>query len=258
VGKPLLQEPDDLETAEIPLTGSPSAAKPSARQQTPAEQRIASQLAIVNGKLEAVQREKRELEEQLRGMKEEIAQGADSEAATRRDEFDLDREDWKKLAAEGRIKYRIPCIVPTELGYTTSQAQLDHLGLSPDDGKTLDEAHRRSNARIWATVRPWCLKSVKDASVVDRLGAMACIRVIEQDAVANDRMAVWDAHHQVAEVHAGLRPSPAPGQSPSPLFEVYLALTSEGQLFEADLAESVGPEDAKRLARSLSCSATSR
>jgi len=252
------REPGGIDRVEMPLTGSPSTAKPSAGPQEPAERRIASQLRTVNGKLEAVQLEKRKLEEQLRGMKEELAQGADSEAAARRDEFDLDREDWKKLAAEGRIKYRIPCIVPSELGYTTSPAQLDHMGLSPDDGKTLDQAHRRSNARIWATVRPWCLKSVKDASVVDRLGAMACIRVIEQDATANDRMAVWDAHRQVAEVHAGLRPSPAPGQAPSPLFEVYLALTSEGQLFEADLAESFGPEEAKRLNQSLSCSASAR
>jgi hypothetical protein len=256
VGNP--PEPGGIETTELPLTGSPSTAKASPGQQTPTERRIASQLAVVNAKLETVQREKRELEQQLRGMKEEIAQSADTEAAPERDEFDLDREDWKKLAAEGRIKYRIPCIVQPELGYTTSPAQLDHLGLSPDDGKILDEAHRRSNARIWATVRPLCLKSVKDASVVDLLGAMGCVRIIQQVATASDRMAIADAQRQVAEVHAGLRPAPEAGKSPSPLFDVDMALTSEGQLFEADLAESVGPEDAKRLAQSLSCSATSR
>jgi hypothetical protein len=210
----------------------------------------------VNGKLEAAQREKRELEAQLRGVKEELAQSAESAAVAAHDEFDLDRDDWKKLAAEGRIKYRIPCFLPPE--YTIPQAELDNLGLSPDDGKTLTEAHRRSNARIWATVRPLCMKAVDDASVVDLLGTMSCLRIIEQKAAALDHLAIGNAKRQVAEVQAGVRPTPKAGEPRSPLFDAYLALSSEGQLFEQDLTERFGPEEGKRIAQSLSCSASSR
>jgi hypothetical protein len=245
-----------LGSQEMPLTGSSTAAQSRAASPAPSELRIANQLALVNGKLEAAQREKRDLEAQLRGVKEELAQSAESAAVAANDEFDLDRDDWKKLAADGRIKYRIPCFLPPE--YTTPQAELDNLGLSPEDGRTLTEAHRRSNGRIWATVRPLCMKAVDDASVVDLLGTMSCLRIIEQKAAAADHLAIGNAKRQVAEVHAGVRPAPRAGEPRSPLFDAYLALSSEGQLFEQDLAESFGPEEGKRIAQSLSCSASSR
>jgi hypothetical protein len=135
---------------------------------------------------------------------------------------------------------------------------LDELGLSPDDGESLTAAHRRSNGRIWATLRPLCMNVVGNADVVDLLGAMSCLRLIEQKSSKSDIMAPTNARRQVAEVHAGIRPPPEDGQPQDPVFEAYMALTSEAGLFESDLAESFGPEEAKRISQSMPCVATMR
>jgi hypothetical protein len=67
---------------------------------------------------------------------------------------------------------------------------------------------------------------------------------------------VIETRRQVAEVHAGLRAPPAAGEPQSPLFQALLLMSSEGKRFEADLAESFGPEEAQRIWRSMSCSSS--
>ena len=57
----------------------------------------------------------------------------------------------------------------------------------------------------------------------------------------------------LAEVRAGLREAP---RDASPLQQMFLALTAEGGLFEADLAESFGPEQAERIWHSFPCAKT--
>lgn len=173
-------------------------------------------------------------------------------------DFDLDREDWKALAAEGRIKYRIPCMMPADSAYTTPPADLDAPGLSPEDGQVLTEAHRRSNARVWETVRPLCMQVVGKADVVDLLGVPSCLRLIESAATSTDFMAAAAARRRVAEVHAGMTPAPGNGEPQSALFAALMAVTSEAQHFQADLAESFGPEEAQRIADSMRCVATVR
>jgi hypothetical protein len=218
----------------------------------------ASQVDHIRGKLQEVQREKRDLEAQLLTLESELNERAGAVPGGDPAEYDLDRDDWKELAAAGRIKYRIPCLSSNGGVWQTSQPELDKLGLSSDDGQVIREAHRRSNARVWETVRPLCLKATGDAAVTDRLGADGCITLIEQTAPATDPMAIFNAQRQVAEVHAGIRPRPEAGQAPSPVFDTYLALTSEAQFFEADLAEHFGPEEAKRITQSLPCVVTRR
>ncbi len=210
------------------------------------------------GRLEQVQREKQQLESQVLALKSETVERAEAESTRERDEFDLDRDDWKKLAAEGRIKYKVPCLLPPGSPWTTPPTFLDKLGLSPEDGEVVTEAHRRSNGRIWATVRPLCEKAIGDLGIVDLLGGMGCLRLIQQMATTSDPMAAMDAQRQVAEVHAGMRPPPEPGQQQNPVFETFMALTNEAKLYEANLAETFGPEEAKRIAQSPGCSATLR
>jgi hypothetical protein len=53
-------------------------------------------------------------------------------------------------------------------------------------------------------------------------------------------------------VRAGLRPEPR--EKPQhPIFENLMAVTGEMKRFEADLAESFGPEEAKRIAWGPGC-----
>lgn len=240
-----------------PRAGGASAAASSAGGAS-ADVPIAVQAERLRGKLAEVLRERRDLETQLQTLESELARSAEIPPTGDPRDFDLDREDWKALAAEGRIKYRIPCMMPGDSAYTTPPADLDALGLSPDDGQALTEAHRRSNARVWGEVRPLCLQAVGKADVVDLLGLSSCLRLIETAASNEDVMAAADARRRVAEVHAGMTPPPREGEPQSPLFTALMAVTSEAQRFQADLAESFGPEEAKRIADSMRCVATVR
>jgi hypothetical protein len=219
------------------------------------ERELQRQLDQVNGTLQSVQRERRSLESQLRGLKSQLVT---HQKESSRDEFDLDQNDWKALAAEGRIKYRIPCMLPPDGAFKMSEAELDDLGLSQQEADVVTEAHRRSNARIWETIRPLCLELVGVPEVVDLLSVSNCVRLVERSAMKSDAVAASQARQQVAEVHAGMRSEPDPGLAQHPVFEANMALTREAHSFEADLAESFGPDEAKRISRSMRCVATVR
>jgi hypothetical protein len=203
-------------------------------------------------------REKRDLESQLRTMETELQRMSDVPATGDPRDFELDAEEWKELAAEGRVKYRIPCLLPSESSYSMPQREVDALGLSSDEGTVLTEAHRRSNARIWSTVRPLCLQAIGNAEVVDLLGPSKCIDVIDKAATKRDFLATADARRHVAEVHAGLRSLPKEGDPQHPVFASLMAMTTEAERFQADLAESFGPEEAKRISDGMRCAATVR
>jgi hypothetical protein len=217
---------------------------------------VSKQLEQVNGKLQSVLNEKNELQSEKRSLETQLLTLKDDVAERDRYAYDLDQEDWKELAAQSRVKYRMPCLMPLEASWKVPQAELDKLGLSPEDGEVLGEAHLRSNRRVWDVVRPLCLDIVHDPDVVALLGANSCLQLLEKVTGRNDLKAVTEARRQVAEVHAGLRPPPEAGRPQTPLFDALMAITSEAQRFEADLAESFGPEEAKRVWHSMSCAAT--
>lgn len=212
-----------------------------------------AQLARVREKLAEVQREKKELQAQLRALEKESA--AQSEEA-RRYEFDVTPDEWKELAGRGLVKFSVPCFIPPDLPWNMSESELDELGLSPEEGEVLAEAHRRSNARVWAALRPSCARAVNSPEVADLLGPSGCMTLIEEASEKADLLGPTNARRQVSEVHAGLRPPPKPGEPQHPVYEMYMALTTEAQQFEADLASSFGPEDAKRIRQSMKCVTT--
>jgi hypothetical protein len=201
-------------------------------------------------KLEDLEREKQDLRAQLRILEEELSRQA---PARTRSEWDLDQNDWKELAAEGHVKFRLPCLMPSgESWRGWPPSELDKLGLSPEDGQTMVDAHRRSNERIWAVVRPLCLQAVDSEEVVNALGGPGCVQAIIKKARSVDAEAARAARQLVADVRAGLRPEPQ-AKPQHPVFESLMAVTGEMQRFEADLAEDFGPEEAKRLAWGPGC-----
>jgi hypothetical protein len=247
-----------LQPASNEATSNDSVEAPAPAARPSAEAPPASQLERIRAKLRDVQREKGDLEAQLHTLEGELARRGEAVPGGSAAEYQLDREDWKELAEKGRIKYRIPCLSSNGSDWQTSPAQLNELGLSPDDGEALKVAHQRSNARLWQVVRPLCVQAVGDAAVADRLGGENCISLLEQTASAADPLAIYNAKQQVAEVHAGIRPRPEAGQTHGPMFDTYLALTSEADAFEADLGETFGPEEAQRITQSLPCVSTVR
>ncbi|MEO8182589.1 MAG: hypothetical protein ABI895_27470 [Deltaproteobacteria bacterium] len=201
-------------------------------------------------KLEDLEREKQDLQAQLRVLEEELNRQA---PARTRSEWDLDQNDWKELAAKGHVKFRVPCLMPGG-GYWKGPPapQLDELGLSAEDGQAIGDAYRRSNERIWAVVRPLCLEAVGSEEVLNALGGAGCVQAINKKARSIDAEAARAASQLVADVRAGLRPEPK--EKPQhPVFESLMAVTGEMKRFEADLAESFGPEEAKRLAWGPGC-----
>jgi hypothetical protein len=201
-------------------------------------------------RLEDLEREKQDLQAQLRVLEDELSRQAPARA---RSEWDLDQNDWKELAAEGHVKFRVPCLMPGgESWKGWPPSELDKLGLSPEDGQTIVDAHRRSNERIWAVVRPLCLEAVGSEEVMNALGGLGCVQAISKKARSADAEAARAARQLVANVRAGLRPEPQ-DQPQHPVFETLMAVTGEMQRFEADLAEDFGPEEAKRLAWGPGC-----
>lgn len=192
-------------------------------------------------RLREVERQKQDLESRLddaRGRLEVLQAGGEPRL---RNDFDLDEEDWKQLAENGTIKYRLPCSDPK---WTPSQPQLDAMGLAPEDAELVRAAHERSQQRVWELLKPLCQAAAGSAEVAEILGANTCVHLVLGKHRAEGAP---DAMREVAEVRAGLR-EPAPVEDQHPVTRMFLGLTEEMRRFEADLAESVGPDDARRIA----------
>lgn len=210
-------------------------------------------IEAANRTIAKIQSEKTQLQNKVQELEEDAVQLEESSVEPKGARYDLSEDDWKELVVEGKIKYRMPCLRSWDPPSSMSPASMDRLSIGPDAAATVTEAHRRSNARIWAAVRPLCLEAIGDESVVELLGPLSCRRLVEKLAYKNDPLGALDERGLVAEVHAGLRSPPEPGEPQSPIFTLYMAMTSESSLFESELAESFGPQEARRIWHSMSC-----
>jgi hypothetical protein len=238
-----------------PIGGVSASAAPAAGELSQRDEAALHQdIGELGRKLKLIEADKAELQRRLGRAESELARRGRAVEREHND-FDLDQDDWKKLAETGSIKYRVPCQVPG--GWTPGPEVLDRLGLAPDDAEVIRAAHQRSNQRIWNALRPLCVEALGNDEVVDLIGADNCTHVVLGMANKADRESAQAAMRAVGETRAGERPPPAPGVQRHPVFDLFWALTGEMQAFEADLAESFGPEDAKRIAFSPSQSCTS-
>jgi hypothetical protein len=108
-------------------------------------------------------------------------------------------------------------------------------------------------SRIWQSVASSCAAIVGGKELADRLGTNVCLQIVSQ--AAKD----GEADRQlVADVHAGNRPMPSSGPL-DPYATVLMAEADAMQTMTDDLAQTFGPEVAKRIAFSEelgSCSGT--
>jgi hypothetical protein len=191
----------------------------------------------LRSQVDNLRKQREELRGQLRRVEEDLRE---SELPPPY-EFSLTSEEWQELAAASRIKYRVPCQMKANSGWRIPEPVANALGLSPQDTETVMDAFWRSNERVWATVHPLCLDILQDEAAVGRLGVSGCTTLIESAATEEDPLATKSAKRLVAEVRGGLREPLDPDESRSGPYQLYMALTAEGELFEADLAESFGP-----------------
>ncbi len=154
--------------------------------------------------------------------------------------------DWERFAKEGAVPYNVPCLHDTP--FTPSQRQLDRFGLAPQDAAVLHDAYAKSNERMLAQLKPLCARVLGNDKLPDRIGPQACITAIIDGSRKDNSDKMQEALVRVAEVNAGKRPLPAGGAELEPAEALMLAMTGEAKKFESDLAASLGPEDARRVA----------
>lgn len=225
--------------------GAPTAAEAAYAR---ANRNLVDRVRELDGELAALQRRRVTLEEQLAAAKKSAAAAAGGDAAPPKSPFDLSQEDWKTLAKDGTIKFQIPCVRPKP--YEPSPDTLAELGLGPGDGAVLREAYARSNERVWSEVGPICTEMLGNAQVAERLGADTCTHLVLNMSRSSDAAASNEAMRQVAEIRAGLRAPPGPGDAVAPVERLFLTLTGENARFEAELASKLGAAEAHRVAYS--------
>src|SRR5207244_4057965 len=101
---------------------------------------LVRQVGDYRTRLDAITREKTEVEAKLKKTEESLAAAQDGAPVVAKHSFDMGAEEWKDLAKDGTIKYQMPCIDTKGGGHAPRREKLDRLGLSPQDGETIKGA----------------------------------------------------------------------------------------------------------------------
>lgn len=203
--------------------------------------------------LEEARSHEREVQKELGQSRKRIAElERELGVERKRDQFDLTPDDWRDLAAKGVVKYRVPCAnVPQSY---LSDAGIERLGLAPDDREVLAKAYQNSAARLRKQLLPLCAKALDNRiDLAEAVGVDSCTRILISTAKLRGENQGASAR-KVAAVMAG---DMAVGEDFTMTDIALLALTQEGAHFEAELAESFGPEEAHRIAFAPELCATS-
>lgn len=211
-----------------------------------ANKNLVASVADYRARLERLDVQKRALEQELAETKDKLGLAAGDAGAFVKNE--VNEEEWKELAKNGTIKMRVPC--NWKGGWWPPPAKLNELGLSRDDGTTIQAASNRLYESSWAKIRPVCEK-IGGKDLAEKLGLDGCPSFVFNYMKGADKDNALEAMRRVSEMRAGLRPllsvdDPQLG----PVEKVMLVLTGEQQAFEADLAQSFGPDEAHRIVTS--------
>lgn len=198
----------------------------------------------VLGELSRLRAEQARALQALETYKADIAALEERAGLTRaRHQFDLDARDWTELGEKGIVKFRIPCEDPRQAA--PGPEVMDRLGLAPGDAALLEKAYQHSRERLWSTLEPLCATALGgDVEKARSLGPRACRHLIfSHEGKGGAGLA---SIRRVSSVRAGVSPPPPPDEQ-TPLDRMLLALTEETQRFEAELAQTLGPEEAHEL-----------
>jgi hypothetical protein len=212
-----------------------------------ANQNLADSVREYKDRLNKLDAEKSELQKELHDAQEKIAAThSDGSAALAKNAYDLSTDDWRELAKDGTVKYRIPC----ERGarWTPPPSMLDALGLAPQDGPPLRDAMLKSNRRLWSQIKPICAEAAGSPELAEKLGLNTCTHLVLDLARSKDDEGTAEAMRRVGEIRAGIRPMPGANDSVSPVERMFLVFTGEQASFQGDLAQTFGPEEAHRIA----------
>jgi ferric-dicitrate binding protein FerR (iron transport regulator) len=212
-----------------------------------ANQNLVRQVGEYRSRLEAITAQKAELEAKLKRSEASLTASQDGAPAVMKHDFDLSQDDWKELAKNGTIKYQMPCVNTKNEPWSPSPEKLNALGLAPQDAATIKDAYAHSSQRVWGTIKPLCAQAVGSADLAERIGPSTCIHLVVDIERDKGKGSVEEAMRQVGEIRAGTRPMPGPNEPSSPVAKLFLATTGASKDFEAELAQSFGPDEAHRI-----------
>lgn len=233
----------------LPPKPAPTAAKPepSVVETTHRDVDLEKANSNLTSLLQECDRRLTELGEKPIPMPSPSASAAGDDRRGRRGRTEMSKEDWERMAENGVVPVRIPCLRDTP--WTPSERVVDRLGLAPADVDALKEAYVASNKRMTDGIRPLCAQALGSNEAADKVGASQCIDVINNTARKSSADNTKAALSRVAEIQAGKREAPKPDDATTSAVEkLALLLTNEQKTFEKDLESKLGAEDAKRLA----------
>ncbi len=209
-----------------------------------ANDNLAAQVKQYTDLLAQNEASRKELEGRLKTAESRL-QALVSDGAPPKNPYDLTQDDWKRMAAEGTLVARYPCLQGGD--FKPSDDLLNEAGLSPDDAPALSAAYQRATQQINDVVMAACTQTV-GVELASRLGPSTCDAVVRGSA---KEAAVTATIERVARIRAGEVPMPAlTDPSVPPLERMLLAQTGAMTAFEKDLAQTLGPDAARRVALS--------
>jgi hypothetical protein len=201
---------------------------------------LADRVRDYKRRLEGIEAQKAKLERDLAEAQAKLADAGVAE----KNEFDLGPDDYRELAQKGEVRMRTVCPGAVK---GLSDNDLNKLGLAPQDGPVVQAALQRSQSRAWSVIKPLCAQALGGAADVDHVGQTACLTIIGDLARMQDGHRYDEDVREVAEILAGTRAAPGPNDAVDPVVRAYLALAGESHKLESDLAQALGPDDAKRV-----------
>ena len=112
-------------------------------------------------------------------------------------------------------------------------------------------AFQAANQRMWSEVRPECMRAMGiDTATAEKMGLHTCLAMTVRDGKGVDLGKVL---HDVDLIQAGDLPPPGPNDVVPAAERILLDLTQEGSAIQADIAKTLGPEDAHRAYENWNC-----
>jgi ferric-dicitrate binding protein FerR (iron transport regulator) len=212
-----------------------------------ANQNLADQVKAYKEQLEANDQAKKALEARLKSAEDKLAT-QENDGAPPKSPYDVSPDEWKDMAENGELRARYPCAPSSDKPWTASAETLQSLGISPDDGAAVAAAYQRSVQRSNDLTMSGCAQVLGSADLAARLGTGVCGAVISNSVKGDAQRADMK---NVALIRAGELPMPSPKDpSVDPYERMLLDQTGALKSFEGDLAQTLGPDEAHRIAYS--------
>jgi hypothetical protein len=197
------------------------------------------------GRFERVEEQREQLAQRLADTELRALTTAEAPPEEEKSEWDLSADEAKELAKMGTVKLRYPCADRT--GWKPSPDTLQKLGLAPQDARTIEQAGVNAFRQSWKEVRAMCA-TISEAQP-DRLGRDQCVDLIKSEWTNEDPAGTDAALRRAAAVRAGLRSAPSITDTRLHMIERLVQVLADSQRsYERELAQSLGPAEAHRIA----------